>query len=109
MWWVRRIAVTPRPFQEKLRLFWHGHFATSLVKVQNIYMMWLQNDKFRKNASGNFKTMITEVSKDPAMMKWLDNDKNKSGKPNENFARELMELFTMGEGNYSYTELYKCY
>jgi uncharacterized protein (DUF1800 family) len=93
--------MTPRPLQEKLALFWHGHFATSIQKVKIPYYMWLQNETFRKNAAGNWETMLKEVSRDPAMVIWLDNVSNKAGAPNENFARELMELFTLGEGNYS--------
>ena len=101
--WLRRMAQTPRPLEEKLTLFWHGHFATSFQKVKRAYLMWLQNETLRRNASGNFKTMVIEVSRDPAMVIWLDNLSNRKRKPNENYARELMELFTLGEGN-GYTE-----
>ncbi len=100
-WWLRRMAETTRPLQEKLTLFWHGHFATSNFKVSSAYYMWLQNETMRRNASGNFHTMIMEMSKDPAMIKWLDNDSNVKEHPNENYAREVMELFTLGEGNYT--------
>jgi uncharacterized protein (DUF1800 family) len=100
-WWLRRMVQTSRPLQEKLTLFWHGHFATSIFKVDSAYYMWLQNETMRRNASGNFRTMIMEISKDPAMIKWLDNDSNNKEHPNENYAREVMELFTLGEGHYS--------
>ncbi len=100
-WWLRRMAGTSRPLQEKLTLFWHGHFATSIFKVDSAYYMWQQNETMRRNASGNFHTMIMEMSKDPAMIKWLDNNSNVKEKPNENYAREVMELFTLGEGHYT--------
>jgi len=100
-WWIQRMVTTPRPLQEKLTLFWHGHFATSFVKVKNAYLMWLQNETLRRNANGNFKKMLLEISRDPAMIVWLDNNSNVKGKPNENYAREVMELFTLGEGHYT--------
>ncbi len=100
-WWLRRMAETTRPLQEKLTLFWHGHFATSIFKVDSAYYMWMQNETMRRNASGNFRTMIMEISKDPAMIKWLDNNSNSKEHPNENYAREVMELFTLGEGHYT--------
>ncbi len=104
-WWLHRMAQTTRPLQEKLALFWHGHFATSLDKVKAPYMMWMQNETLRRNASGNFRTMVMEISRDPAMIQWLDNDSNRKEKPNENYARELMELFTLGEGHYTENDI----
>ena len=104
-WWLCRMAETRRPLQEKLTLFWHGHFATSIFKVDSAYYMWLQNETLRRNASGNFHTMIMEISKDPAMIKWLDNDSNNKEHPNENYAREVMELFTLGEGHYTENDI----
>jgi len=101
MWWIRRMVMTTRPFQEKLTLFWHGHFATSIQKVKLPYFMWMQNEMFRRHAAGNWRKMLKDVSKDPAMVIWLDNISNRANGPNENYARELMELFTLGEGNYS--------
>ncbi len=101
IWWASRMLVTRRPLQEKLTLFWHNHFATSASKVQQPYLMFDQNQTLRKNALGNFRTMLLEVSKDPAMIYWLDNQTNVKGHANENFAREVMELFTMGVGNYT--------
>jgi uncharacterized protein (DUF1800 family) len=100
-WWVRRMALGPRPFQEKMTLFWHGHFATSFEKVRNPYFLWLQNETLRQNAIGNFDQLLIAVSTDPAMLLYLDGAQSRKGKPNENFAREVMELFTLGEGHYT--------
>jgi uncharacterized protein (DUF1800 family) len=103
-WWIRRLISTPRPLEEKLTLFWHGHFATGYRTIENSYHMYLQNIFFRKNAMGNFKEdLVRGIIHDPAMIKYLNNDKNKKQAPNENLARELMELFTLGEGD-GYTE-----
>lgn len=101
LWWVLRLLITRRPLQEKMTLFWHDHFATSAAKVQGPPLMYGQNELLRKNATGKFQTLLLEVSKDPAMLFWLDNQYNVRGKPNENFAREIMELFTLGIGNYT--------
>jgi len=101
LWWLKRMIAHKRPLQEKLTLFWHSHFATSAEKVKDSYLMWQQNDMLRKNALGSFRTLLVEVSKDPAMLRYLDNATNRKEHPNENYARELMELFTMGEGNYT--------
>lgn len=100
-WWLYRMVYTKRPLEEKATLFWHGHFATSNRKVNNAYAMYGQNLLFRKYALGNFHEMLYNVSKDPAMIVWLDNQQNRKGKPNENYAREIMELFTLGIGNYT--------
>ena len=100
-WWLERMAKGPRPLQEKLTLFWHGHFATSTQKVRESYYMWLQNNTFRKHALGNWLEMLTAVSKDPAMLIWLDQAQSRKQRPNENFAREVMELFALGEGHYT--------
>lgn len=104
-WWIYRMAYTKRPLEEKMVLFWHGHFATSNAKVGNPYLMYQQNELFRRNAFGDFEQMLIEVSKDPAMIIWLDNQQNRKNKPNENYAREIMELFTMGIGNYTETDI----
>jgi len=93
--------MTPRPLQEKLTLFWHGHFATQAQKIRSPQLMLEQNDLFRRYAAGNFKTLTLEVSRNPAMLRFLDNNTNRKEHPNENYARELMELFTMGIGNYT--------
>jgi uncharacterized protein (DUF1800 family) len=108
-WWIRRMALGPRPFQEKMTLFWHGHFATSFEKVRSPYFLWLQNETLRQNALGIFPELLTAVAKDPAMLVYLDGASSRRedprakhpAKPNENFAREVMELFTLGEGHYS--------
>jgi uncharacterized protein (DUF1800 family) len=100
-WWAGRMLMTRKPLQEKMVLFWHNHFATSGDKVTNSLMMIGQNEVLRKNATGNFRTLLHEVSKDPAMLVWLDGQDNIKGRANENFARELFELFTLGVGNYT--------
>lgn len=100
-WWLLRMVKTQRPLQEKMTLFWHNHFATSSDKVVNAPSMYKQNEILRANATGHFRKLISEVSKDPAMLFWLDNEFNVRGKPNENFAREVMELFTLGIGHYT--------
>lgn len=104
-WWLRRMATTPRPLQEKMTLFWHGHFATSFVKVRDAYLMWLQNELFRQHATGPWLQLLVDVARDPAMLLWLDQGQSRKKKPNENFARELMELFTLGEGHYSESDV----
>lgn len=104
-WWVARLVQTRRPLQEKMTLFWHNHFATSVEKVKVSVAMLNQNETLRKNAIGSFRTMLQEVAKDPAMIFWLDNEYNVKGKPNENFAREVMELFTLGIGHYTEADI----
>ncbi|HEY9232981.1 MAG TPA: DUF1800 domain-containing protein, partial [Blastocatellia bacterium] len=94
-WWVTRMVTTQRQFEEKMTLFWHNHFATASSKVQDIYM-YVQNLKLRQMALGRFDDLLLQVAQDPAMLIWLDNVTNVLGKPNENFGRELQELFTMG-------------
>ena len=100
-WWLDRMMNGPAPLLEKMTLFWHGHFATSAQKVADAYWMWLQNDTLRRSALGNFATLVKKVSRDPAMMIYLDLQQSRKEHPNENWARELMELFTVGIGNYS--------
>ncbi len=100
-WWLQRMARGARPFQERMVLFWHGHFATSAEKVQNPYYMWRQNELFRRLATGNWELLLNEVGKDPAMLVWLDQAQSRKEHPNENFAREVMELFALGEGHYT--------
>src|ERR1022692_1521426 len=100
-WWLQLMASGPRPLQEKMTLFWHGHFATSAEKVRDAYLMWRQNDLFRRLATGNWLEMLVAVAKDPAMLIWLDQAQSRKEHPNENFAREVMELFTLGEGHYT--------
>ena len=100
-WWTHRMLRTPNPLREKMTLFWHGHFATSVQKVKRAYLMWQQNETLRRNALGDFQVLVKEISRDPAMMFYLDTQQSKKDHPNENFARELMELFTLGIGNYT--------
>lgn len=100
-WWLQRMARGPRPFQEKMVLFWHGHFATSVEKVRDPYYMWRQNELFRRLATGNWQELLTDAGKDPAMLVWLDQAQSNKQHPNENWAREVMELFSLGEGHYT--------
>lgn len=100
-WWLARMLHTPRPLEEKLALFWHGHFATSSQKVRSSKLTYDLNAIFRKHATGNFKELTLAVGQSPAMLDYLDNQKSDKRKPNENWARELMELFTLGKGQYS--------
>ncbi len=100
-WWLNRMASGSHPLQEKLTLFWHGHFVTSDKDERSASLMWKQNELLRKNAAGNFRTFVREISRDPAMLDYLNNTQNRKAHPNENYARELMELFTLGIGNYT--------
>jgi uncharacterized protein (DUF1800 family) len=100
-WWLNRMRSAAQPLQEKLTLFWHGHFATSAEKVRSTYCLYAQNQLFRQHANGNWRDLLIGVAKDPAMLIYLDNAQSRKEHPNENFARELMELFTLGEGNYT--------
>ena len=100
-WWLNRMAKGPRPFQEKMTLFWHGQFATSVEKVHEAYYMWRQNELFRRLATDNWLRLLVEMGKDPAMLIWLDQADSRKEHPNENFAREVMELFALGIGNYT--------
>jgi uncharacterized protein (DUF1800 family) len=101
LWWANRMLATQRPLEEKLTLFWHGHFATGENKVRDYRMMLRQNEMFRAKASGPFRDLLVGILKDPAMLVYLDNGENIKKHPNENFGRELLELFTMGVGHYS--------
>jgi len=101
-WWLERMVATPAPLQEKMTLFWHGHFTTAVVqKGISPQMMLAQNELFRSYALGNVRELTWNVTRDPAMLLYLDNARNLAGRPNENYARELMELFTLGIGNYA--------
>ncbi|HVC95305.1 MAG TPA: DUF1800 domain-containing protein [Pirellulales bacterium] len=100
-WWVYRMLATPDPLGERLTLMWHNHFATSNRKVQNPALMYAQNELFRRRARGSFSDLLLSVVKHPAMLLWLDAESNRKGHPNENLARELMELFTLGVGHYT--------
>jgi uncharacterized protein (DUF1800 family) len=110
--WLYRMLGTPFPLREKMTLFWHGHFATSAAKVTEPAAMLRQNELLRRYALGDFSAMVEEISRDPAMLVYLDSATNRKAHPNENYARELMELFCLGEGNYSekdVQELARCF
>ncbi|WP_309624730.1 DUF1800 domain-containing protein [Methylibium sp.] len=100
-WWAQRMLVTTRPLQEKMALFWHGHFATSEEKVRDYRKMLRQNMLLREKGNGSFRELLIGVAQDPAMLAYLDAGVNVKGAPNENFAREIMEMFTLGVGHYS--------
>ncbi|MGV3606425.1 MAG: DUF1800 domain-containing protein [Planctomycetaceae bacterium] len=100
-WWLHRMLHTPAPLLEKTTLFWHGHFATSAAKVTDTQLMFNQNEMLRKHALGKFEEMVRGIARDPAMLLYLDSATNRKTHPNENFAREVMELFCLGLGNYT--------
>jgi uncharacterized protein (DUF1800 family) len=100
-WWLERMIESPRPLEEKMTLFWHGHFATSQRKVENSYHLFLQNLTFRAHATGSFADLLRAMVRDPAMLAWLDNHTSRAEAPNENLAREIMELFALGPGAYT--------
>jgi uncharacterized protein (DUF1800 family) len=104
-YWLYRIAYGPDPLREKMTLFWHGHFATSNRKVQNVERMFAQNELFRAHALGDFRELAVAILSDPAMLVWLDGVGNSQEKPNENLAREYLELFTLGVGNYTEADI----
>ena len=106
--WLYRLATTTAPLREKMTLFWHGLFATGYNKVIHGKALSDQTRMFRHNATGSFRTLLLELSKDPAMIIWLDNQDNHKGAINENFGRELLELFSMGVGNYTETDIKEC-
>jgi len=111
-WWLYRMRHTPSPLLEKTTLFWHGHFATSAAKVNNAQLMLRQNELLRQHALGNFEAMVQGMARDPAMLLYLDSATNRKTHPNENFAREVMELFCLGVGKYSekdIQQLAKCF
>jgi uncharacterized protein (DUF1800 family) len=100
-WWANRMLVTQRPLEEKMALFWHGHFANSEEKIRDYRKLLKQVQLFQEKGTGNFRDLMISVAQDPAMLAFLDAGVNVKGAPNENFAREIMELFTMGVGNYT--------
>src|SRR6202163_2099421 len=100
-WWANRMVASPRPRQEKMALFWHGHFASNEAKVRDYRKLLGQLELFQEKGTGNFKGLTIAVAQDPAMLSFLDAGVNVRGASNENFAREIMELFTMGVGNYT--------
>ena len=104
-WWMLHLLRTKTPVNEHMTLFWHNHFTSSLEKVEQPRLMYQQNQLLRQNAMGNFRKLLHKVARDPAMLIYLDGSMNKKGSPNENFARELLELFTMGRGHYSEADI----
>ena len=101
IWWANRMLSSPHPLQEKMALFWHGHFANSEEKVRDYRKLLKQNILLRRLGTGSFRDLMVAMAQDPAMLAYLDAGVNVKGSPNENFAREIMEMFTMGVGNYS--------
>src|SRR5476649_1952484 len=99
--WIYRMINSQRPLQEKMALFWHHVFATAWYKSEHVPSMITQIELFRRIGLANLRTILIELSKDPAMLYWLDNHENHKGAPNENYGRELLELFSMGVGHYS--------
>ncbi|TWT45815.1 hypothetical protein RAS1_22480 [Phycisphaerae bacterium RAS1] len=105
LWWIERMVESPRPFEERMTLFWHGHFTSGAREVRRSLFMYEQNVFLRKHALANFRELLIGVSKDRAMLVYLDNARNSRREPNENYARELMELFSLGVGNYSEADI----
>ncbi len=104
-WCLYRCLYSPDPLRERLTLMWHNHFATSVDKVRDLRLMHQQNQTMRKLANGNFNEMLGAMAQDPALLLWLDAPLNKAGRPNENLAREIMELFALGIGNYTEADI----
>jgi uncharacterized protein (DUF1800 family) len=104
-WWLYCMLQGGHPLREKMTLFWHNHFATSMAKVQSPALMFRQNCLLRSHTLGRFGPLLQAISRDGAMLVWLDSNRNVKGKPNENYARELMELFSLGVGNYTETDI----
>lgn len=100
-WWLGEMLTTASPLTERMTLFWHNHFVSSQQKVKSTRLMYQQNVLLRRHALGNLAALLHAASKDPAMLVYLDSATSRKGQPNENFAREVMELFTIGEGRYT--------
>ncbi|MCY4367004.1 MAG: DUF1800 domain-containing protein [Chloroflexi bacterium] len=107
-YWLYRIINTHRPLEEKMALFWHGLFATAYGKLNHAKAVVNQTNTFRRCGLGDFRTLLLELSRDPAMIFWLDNKDNHKDSPNENYGRELLELFSMGIGNYTEDDVKAC-
>jgi uncharacterized protein (DUF1800 family) len=103
--WMMRMIHADNPLQEKLTLFWHGHFATGNAKVADLGLMTAQIEAFRRGCVGKFRDLLRTATRDPAMIIWLDNNTNRKGRSNENYAREIMELFSLGVGNYTEADI----
>ena len=104
-WWVDEMLASDQPLVEKMTLFWHNHFTSAVQKVRFVPSLYWQNVLFRREALGNFATLLKAVARDPAMLIYLDGVRSVARQPNENFARELLELFTLGEGHYSEVDI----
>lgn len=104
-WWAERMLTSPRPLEEKMTLFWHGHFATEELKNDDYRLMLQQNMTLRQLASSDMSSLLIAMSKDPAMLLYLDNRLNVKGHANENYAREILELFSLGIGNYTENDI----
>ena len=106
--WLYRMVTTETPILEKIALFWHGVFATGYAKTNQARALAVQIDMFRRFGLGKFDELLVELSKDPAMIIWLDNQDNHKDAINENFGREILELFSLGIGNYSEEDIKEC-
>ena len=106
--WMYRMLNTQRPLEEKVALLWHQVFATGTSKLDHSHIMTLQIALFRRNGMGSYRDLLVHLAKDPAMIFWLDNNENHKGAPNENWGRELLELFSMGQGNYTEKDVFEC-
>lgn len=104
-WWIEEMIATDQPLVERMTLFWHGHFTSSLMKVRYPSALFRQNALFRREALGNYASLLRAVARDPAMLIYLDGSGSVARQPNENFARELLELFTLGEGQYGEADI----
>src|SRR5262245_31561959 len=104
-WFLDRMAFSPRPLEEQMTYFWNLHWTSGLSKVKGKKLILDQNATERRYALGRFDDLVLAISQDPAMLVWLDNATNRAGRPNENYARELMELFTLGIGHYTQTDV----
>jgi uncharacterized protein (DUF1800 family) len=104
-WWLQEMVATPSPLTERMTLFWHNHFVSAQPKVRYTQLMYRQNVLLRSHATGNFAKLLHAIARDPAMLIYLDTATNRRDAPNENFAREVMELFTLGEGHYSESDI----
>lgn len=101
VWWLNQMVKTPTPLAEQMLLFWHNHFTSAINKVRTARLMARQHQTLRQHAIGNFAQLLHAMSRDPALLRYLDSASNRKDQPNENFARELLELFTLGEGQYA--------
>lgn len=104
-WWIEQMLVTQTPFAERMTLFWHNHFVSSIQKTLQPSLLYKQNLLLREHALGSFSTLLQEIARDPAMLVYLDGYQNVKDQPNENFARELLELFTVGRGAYNEADI----